>query len=111
MTIKAATEDALGQLHNKVAKVMVQALDVYDASQIVYLELTEAAHDNPELLETIPDKPPEVSATLLGTITKFLNDNKITCVPEESAGLSDLAQRLQNKRKRVGNVVHMSVDE
>lgn len=102
MTTNAANEKDLGGLHNKVAKVMSQALDVVDKAQEVYLE-------NPSLEELGP--APEVSAPLLSVITKFLNDNKITCVPEESAGLSDLEQRLKNKRKRVGNVVHMTETE
>lgn len=100
MTTKAATEQALGELHNKVAKVMSNALDVVEKQQETYLELG---------LEDAGVAPaPEVSAPLLGVMIKFLNDNKISCVPEESAGVSELAERLKNKKRRaVGNVVHL----
>ena len=101
MTTNAASEKNLGSLHDKVAKVMVNALEVVEKAQQVYLELP---------VEDTVGPAPEVSAPLLGVITKFLADNKISCVPEESAGMSELAQRLanKNKRKSVGNVVHMT---
>ena len=101
MTTNAATESKLGALHAKVAQVMVNALDVVEKAQEVYLELP--ADD-----ENIGPAP-EVSAPLLSAITKFLNDNKITCVAEDSEAMSELAEKLANKRKRrtVGNVVHL----
>lgn len=103
MTTKAATEGDLGALHSKVAKVMANALSNIETAQ-------ELFEENPEAVDR-----PEVSAPLLGVITKFLNDNKISCVPEESEELSDLAKRLENKRQKrrqVGNVVHLvSEDE
>lgn len=95
MTVKAASEGALGELHSKVAKVMSNALDVVEKAQEHWLE---GDADEPR---------PEVSAPLLSAITKFLNDNKISCVPEDSKEMSDLEKRLMAKRKTsVGNVVH-----
>lgn len=98
MTTKAASEVALGELHSKVAKVMSNALSNIETAQ-------ELFEENPEAIDR-----PEVSAPLLGVITKFLSDNKITCVAEESEAMTDLQKRLENKRKRrlnVGNVVHL----
>lgn len=101
MTVNAATESALGALHSKVAKVMTKALDNFEAAQDAY---------DPSKEDAIL---PEVNASLLSVITKFLNENKITCTPEESEEMSELAERLANKRagrrvrKQVGNVVHM----
>lgn len=100
MSREAASEDSLGKLHSKVAKVMTNALDVFETAQDRYLE-------DPESVEIVP----EVSASLLGVITKFLSDNKISCVSSESEQMSDLEARLKNKRKRVGNVVHLHNDE
>ena len=97
MSKSAANEETLGALHNKVAKVMTNALDVFEAAQDAYLEKEDK----------VDEIVPEISASLLGVITKFLNDNKISCVGTESQEMSDLEQRLKNKqRKRVGNVVH-----
>lgn len=111
MTSKAATEEALGELHSKVAKVMTNAIDVIDASQEVYLQMVEVAKEDPESLLDIP-KPPELSPALMGVMTKFLADNKISCIPEESQETSALATRLKNKQRRsVGNVVHLTNDE
>lgn len=93
MTIKAATEQELGELHSKVARVMSDALDVYDKAQTVYLELS------PEDLKESGIDPPVVSPPLLAVVTKFLNDNKISCVPEDSKEMSELAERLRAKRE------------
>lgn len=102
MTIKAASESSLGELHNKVAKVMTKALDNFEAAQDAFDPSQEGS-----IL-------PEVNASLLSVITKFLNENKITCAPEENEDMSILEQRLANKlkggrrnRRQVGNVVHM----
>lgn len=99
MANKAATEGQLGELHARVARVLTGALDVMDKAQEAYLE----AGPDSEL------PPPEVNASLMSVMTKFLADNKITCVPEDNANLSELETRLRDKRAarklRVGNVV------
>lgn len=102
MTTKAATEEALGELHGRVAKVMANALDVVEKAQEVYLELPKEDAIGPV---------PEVSASLLSVITKFLVDNKISADAGDSKNVSELATLLSNKRRRVGNVVHITNDE
>ena len=101
MTTNAATESVLGELHNKIAKVMTKALDNFEAAQDAYDPLQEGS-----IL-------PEPNASLLSVITKFLNENKITCAADESEAVSELEARLAGKRtgrrarRQVGNVVHM----
>lgn len=100
MTTGAAKEALLGDLHRKVTNVMLGALEVQDKAQQVYMDL-----DDETAASVIA---PVVSAPLLSVVAKFLADNKISCVPEESAEMSELATMLKNKRKRVGNVIHMT---
>ncbi len=105
MTTKAANEGELGELQ---AKVMSDALTCVDIAQVKYI----AAEDKE--LEGLSDViPPMVSAPLLSVITKFLNDNKISCAPEDSKTMTELETRLANKRARksVGNVVHLTGTE
>ena len=92
MTKKAATEAALGDLHAKVAKVMADALTVFDKAQEVYLEA-----EKDELSELTA---PILNPALLSVMTKFLSDNKITCVPEESEGMSELEEKLRRRREK-----------
>lgn len=109
MTTKAATEESLGKLHEKVARVMTNVLDVYETSQEVYLKVAEAAGDDVEVLVALPPAP-EVSAPMLSAITKFLNDNKISCEANDAGAVSDLARTLEERRKNrrtVGNVTHL----
>lgn len=114
MTKKAASEGTLGALHSKVAKIMTGALDVYDTEQELYLkqaEMIKEHADDPELVDKLAGMTaPQPNASLLSVITKFLSDNQITCVAEESAELSDLQKSLEERKKtrrKVGNVVHM----
>jgi len=114
MTAKAASEGTLGELHKRVAKVMRGALDVYDTEQEMYLKKTDLIKehaDDPEMVERLADLvAPQPNASLLSVITKFLADNSISCVPEESEEMTDLQKTLEARRKtrrQVGNVVHM----
>lgn len=104
MTVQAASEAALGSLHSKVATVMKGALDVYDAEQEVYLAKVESG-DTEDLIAPVPN------ASLLSVITKFLSDNKITCVPADSQEVGELEAKLREKRasrKSVKNVIHLA---
>lgn len=108
----AASESVLGELHGKVAKVMTRALDQIGRAQDAFDEADETG----SLEETLATRP-EVPAALLGVMTKFLNENKITCTPEDSESMSDMERALAEKRTRrrprrsVGNVVHAFDDE
>ena len=107
MTDKAASETALGDLHGKVARVMANALTTVELAQDMFIDDPEAFKDDDGHIKDLPT----VSAPLLTVITKFLADNKISCVPAESAAVSELEQRLKAKRRRVGNVVHLNEEE
>jgi hypothetical protein len=89
MAVKtAAGEETLGTLHNRVAKVMLNYVDTVDKAQEEYLK-NESDDVGPM---------PELSAPMMAVMTKFLNDNKITCVPAESGTVSELANELADKR-------------
>lgn len=103
---KPANEDKLGELHNKVADVMIKALGQIEQSQTHFEELVGT--------EKEPDLPPDVNPALLSVMVRFLDANKITCAPAEGNNMSDLERKLQEKRKKrrsVGNVVHLDADE
>lgn len=115
MSNNAATEDDLGNLHNKVAKVMTNALTQIETAQEQFDTLAEAAGQEPELIASIIDKRPEVSPALLSAMTKFLADNHITCNDAKGAA-SGLKDTLDQKRKRsarvaVANVIPFAAEE
>jgi len=95
MTKKAATEEVLGELHAKVATVMTNMIVAIDRAQEDYLNRPEDAEY---------EAPPEVSAAALGVVTKFLNDNKISCAPADSNELSGLERTLADKQARRGKL-------
>lgn len=102
-----ATEGTLGDLHNKIANVMINALDGIEKAQSVY-EATDA-----DVLADQGAKYPELNPALLSVMVRFLDANKITCAPEAGNSMSDLEQRLAAKsktRRSVGNVVQL-IDE
>lgn len=101
----AATEKELSELHRRVAKTLIAKLD--SADQATYLLSIEREEPLPEDILKYLEKQSDASPALLTVITKFLKDNDITAVVDESKELTDLEQRLQAKRTRrvVGNVL------
>ncbi len=100
MSKNAASEEVLGSLHQKVANAMIRAIDYVERGQDTYDEMGEPT----DLVR------PELSPAMLSAMTKFLSDNSITANPAEDEKTSSLAQRLANKRLRVGNVVPIRDD-
>ena len=107
--VSNATEDALGALHGRVARVMDNALRQHEHAQDLY-EATPT-----EQLQETGAVPPEVNPALLSVITRFLDSNKITCAPADSAVMTSMEKRLEDKRVRregrrtVGNVTHLDL--
>ncbi|QWY83440.1 terminase small subunit protein [Rhizobium phage RHph_X3_9] len=112
----AAKESELGELHNAVARVMRNALTATEKQQEAYDVKVQIATDaqDPELM---PEFVPEVNPALLSVITRFLDSNKITCVPEAGNVMGELEKQLAAKkerraaRKAVGNVVQLHEGE
>lgn len=85
----AANEKVLGDLHEKVALVLAEALEG----------------------QTIPGDPDDVdeatgeprvhrippSAALIQVATKFLKDNDITCSPSEDNALGELKRKMEER--------------
>lgn len=109
MTKGPASEGALGDLHNKVAKVMTRALDQIETQQELFDQAVKAQVELPEDADISPVTAPELNPALLSVMVRFLDSNKITCAPENGNAMSDLERKLAEKRQRrkVGNVVHL----
>lgn len=100
--MNAATDKELSELHSKVAKVLLQKLDSVDKAILLIAKYEDELPE--EVVEYLAEQS-NASPALLTVVTKFLKDNDITAVVEESKELTDLEKRLQEKRKRrVGNV-------
>lgn len=99
-----ATEGRLGDLHNKIADVMIAALDHTEKAQEAF-ELMAA-----EMIAEKGIEGPVLNPALLSVMVRFLSDNKVTCAPEAGNTMSELEQKLSEKRsrRRVGNVVHLT---
>jgi hypothetical protein len=98
----AASEGELGKLHEKVAKVMSNAINRVIEKQ-----------EQPDIGEDGNEIEVQVNPALLSVAVKFLDANKITCAPEKGNSVDELRATLERKqqmRKTVGNVVHL-VDE
>lgn len=89
----AATETKLGELHEKVAKVLSDALDGEEMPG-----WTEQDAEGNDIV--IPSKRMAPSAAILGVATKFLKDNEITCARSQDSALDSLATKMEAKRER-----------
>ena len=93
----SATENELGNLHTKVAQVMLDSLERLD----IKLELPG---DEDDVLVSVAQEP---NPALLNVITKFLKDNEITCSSGQGSTADALREKLdQRKRMRAGNTSH-----
>lgn len=89
----AASESKLGALHEKVAEVLMEALD-----GDVIPGYTEENPATGEVTE-VPDRRLPASAAIIAAATKFLKDNNITCAPSDDNKVGDLVNRLKEKQK------------
>lgn len=97
-----ATDKKLGELHGKLAESMLSALK---SSEVAQALLDEYGDELPGPVQVFLDKTASTNPALLTAIAKFLKDNDITCAVEDSPEMTELEQRLQQKRRRVGNVI------
>lgn len=98
-----ATDKILGELHGKLAKSMINALNTSTAAS----ELLEEYRDElPGAVVHFLSNLESSNPALLTAVSKFLKDNDITCAIEDDNKMTELEELLKNKqRKRVGNVV------
>ncbi len=102
----AATEHELSELHKKVAKALLRKLESSDQATILLAKYHDSDESQlPDDVVEYLEEQMDASPALLTVITKFLKDNDITAVVDESKELSDLDKRLDEKRKRrVGSI-------
>lgn len=105
MSANKATDKMLGELHGKLASVMLSALSNSERAAAL---LEEFRDELPEEVVKFLDNLDGASPATLTAIAKFLKDNSITCAIEDNDEMSELQERLNDKkrlRKRVGNVI------
>ena len=97
-----ATDRLLGELHGRLAKSMLSALSASEQAEALLEEYQDAL---PDSVVSFLSKTAGTNPSLLTAISKFLKDNDITCAIEDNVEMSELEERLENKRKKVGNVI------
>lgn len=103
-----ATDTLLGELHGKLARSMLSALQTSDQAAAL---LEEYGEDLPGAVQAFLAKTADANPALLTAVSKFLKDNGITCAVEDNDEMSELEDRLRKKRERktVGNVIPMTI--
>jgi len=86
----AASEDALGTLHDKVANTLSRLLDGTQMPD----------YTDPETEEVIQGERLEPSAAILTASIQFLKNNNITCAPSEDNALGKLKQKMEERQAR-----------
>lgn len=99
----AASEAILGNLHLKVAQVMLTTLERMDVD-------IQTASDEDIIDGIIAVEP---SAAFLSAVIKFLKDNDITATASEGEGVSALSKKFEQMRagKRMPSVGDIPVGE
>jgi hypothetical protein len=86
----AANEGALGDLHNKVAEVLIDALDGQTIPEITDEEGTVIQ----------PETRMPVSAAHITAAIQFLKNNNITCAPSEDNAMGRLTDKMKERQAR-----------
>ncbi len=107
MATQAASERALGTLHDQVARVFAKVLTTYEkrldaVDNIKVEELTE------EALNMLMGSDAMPNPAMLAAITKFLKDNEISFDTQEVEHLSATQERLAERRKKRTNLVNLT---
>lgn len=89
----AASEDALGALHNKVAEVLSKALDGQ--------ELPAVEDDDGNVVQEAVVMAP--SAAVITASIQFLKNNNITCAASESNALGELERKMKDRQAKRAN--------
>ncbi|WCD56180.1 small terminase subunit [Caulobacter phage KSC] len=90
----AASEGKLGDLHDKVAEVLIKALDGTTIPAVIDEETGEVQAEEVFM-------PP--SAAWITAATQFLKNNNITCTPSSDNSLGELEQKLKDNQERRKN--------
>lgn len=87
----AATEKALGNLHSKLAEVLIEALDGTELE----------GYEDPDTGEIVASSKIPPSASIMTVAAKFLKDNEITADVEQNDQLQSLRDKLTAKNDRL----------
>lgn len=98
-----ASEKVLAQLHSQLAATMTKSLQQNEWAQNL---LDEYAEELPRAVVKFLEAASASNPALMAAVSKFLKDNEITCQPDDSEELSELAQTLKNKPRRVSGIPH-----
>jgi hypothetical protein len=97
----AATDKALGTLHQKLAEVLSEALDGTNVE----------GWEDPESGEVIEAQNIPPSASVLTVVAKFLKDNEVTCDVQQNDELADMTKRLREKQQKLSSADLSSIKD
>lgn len=104
MAKNAASEAALGKLHDKIAQVFTKVLERYERR----MEVIDTIDVEDELLKELFDEGAMPSPAMLSAVTKFLKDNEISFSTEQVDNLTAQQRRLEENRQKRGNIVDLT---
>lgn len=108
----AAREDKLGKLHSTLTTVFIRVLEKYEMQLAVLEKFGERGDDGEVLADEFMAAAilelGEPNPAMLSAISKFLKDNEIMYDSEELDQLSATQRRLEEMRKKRGNVVSLN---
>jgi hypothetical protein len=106
MATQAASERALGILHDQVARVFAKVLATYE-KRLDVLENIKPDELTEEVLGLLMAADTMPNPAMLAAITKFLKDNEISFDTQEIEHLSATQERLNARKAKRSNLVNL----
>lgn len=95
----AATESAMGKLHESIARVFEKVLATYE-TRLDAVATTDTDQIGEDMMEQLMSESVMPSPAMLSAITTFLKNNAISFDTEQVAKLSATQERLNERKKK-----------
>ena len=103
----AATEEALGSLHSKIAGVFIKVLERYE-KRLIAIDTIDPDTITDDIILQLFDENAMPNPRMLSAVTKFLKDNNIGFDTQQIQELSDQERRLKERSQRRGNIASLT---
>ena len=103
----AASSQSMSKLHSKIAEVFERVLRVYE-KRLDVADQIDVNDIEDEMIQQLFNDGIIPQPAMLTAITTFLKQNQVTFDDEQVAKVSELEQRLAERRQNRKNVVQLS---
>lgn len=105
---KAASQDTMNKLHDKIANIFIMVMDRY-AARLDALETIDPQDMEDEMLKELFNEAALPSPAMLAAVTKFLKDNEVLFEKDVTEDVSATKKALEEKMRNRKNLAQLTL--